>query len=330
MTIADTSTIEVIPRNAFVGADITGVDLTRPLDDATVAAIRRAVLTWKAVFFSEQHLDHAQHVAFARRFGTPSATTAVQPRRWRQIEGYPEIFPIVYKASGSAYPSGRPARPDDVLLSEQIRQETFWHQDGTTLLNPQASAVLRAATAYRLGGDTGFANMAAAYQGLPESLRTFVDGLRAVHRLGIRDIPSEDIRKDIRAHPRSVIHPVVRVHPETGERALFVNRISTEDIIGLTMRQSQRILDLLFDETEKPEYAVYFHWKPGDVAFWDNRSSLHRGPADLGKLGHTAETDRLLYHVALLGDVPVGVDGRPSTALEGEPAEPYVPASTGD
>jgi alpha-ketoglutarate-dependent sulfate ester dioxygenase len=322
MTVTESRTVEVTPRTAFVGADIDGVDLTQPLDDATVTAIREALLTWKVVFFRDQHLDHAQHVAFARHFGTPSATTALKPNRWRQIEGYPEIFPIEYQGA-SAYPDTlrSASRPASI---ERIRQEMLWHQDGTTYVNPPLGTVLLASRAPGNGGDTGFANGVAAYEGLPESLRHFVDGLRALHRLSVRGL-SEQVRKDIYAAPRSAIHPVVRVHPETGERALFVNRICTEDIIGLTTRQSQRILDLLYDELEKPEYSVQFRWLPGSIAFWDNRAALHRGPADLERLGDRGQ-DRLLYHVALLGDVPVGVDGQPSASIEGDPAEPYVPS----
>jgi taurine dioxygenase len=325
MSVANSLRIDVIPRNAFVGADICGVDLTRPLDESTVAVIREALVAWKVVFFRDQHLDHAQHVAFARHFGVPSATTIAQPRRWTEIEDFPEIFPVVYKPAGAAFPTSRPTTSDDVTV-EPVGHETLWHHDGTTLVNPPLGTVLLAKTAYKVGGDTGFANMVAAYEGMPASLRSFADKLRAVHRLSVRGVASEQVRKDIYASPRSVIHPVVRVHPETGERALFINRISTEDILGLTSRQSQRILDLLFDETEKPEYSVTFHWEPGSIAFWDNRASLHRGPADLGKLDHKAEGDRVLYHVALLGDVPIGVDGQASVLLEGGPAEPYVPS----
>jgi alpha-ketoglutarate-dependent sulfate ester dioxygenase len=320
MTGTTSLTMQVTPRNTFTGADIDGVDLTRPLAAATVAAIREALLTWKVVFFRDQHLDHAQHVAFARQFGTPSATTALKPNRWRQVDGYPEIFPIAYQGV-SAYPDTlRGASPG---AAERIRQEMLWHQDGTTYVNPPLGTVLLAGTVPRAGGDTGFANAVAAYNGLPESLRHFADGLRALHRLNVRGL-SEQVRKDVYAAPRSAIHPVVRVHPETGERALFVNRIQTEDIIGLTSRQSQRVLDLLYDEMEKPEYSVQFRWAAGSIAFWDNRAAMHRGPADLDRL-EPRGAGRELFHVALLGDVPVGVDGQPSTSIEGDPAEPYVP-----
>ena len=311
MTVTEHTALTILPVTGFVGAEIRGVDLRRSLDDDQVAAIRQALLRWKVVFFRDQDIDHAQQVAFARRFGTTSVTTIVQPRRGPQVENHPEIFPILYEYG---------AKDEEATPAES----TKWHHDGTSYVNPPMGAVLRAVTAHSHGGDTGFANMVAAYEGLPRSLRDLADGLRAVHRLHRRGIKDSQTNRDIAAHPRSVIHPVVRVHPETGERALFVNRVFTDAIVGFTEEQSHLLLELLFEETEKPEYAVPFHWEPGSIAFWDNRSALHRAPNDLRRLGHHKE-DRLFYHVALLGDVPVGVDGRPSTPLEGGPGEPYVP-----
>lgn len=311
MTVTERSTVEVLPVTGFTGAEIRGVDLRSPLSGAEVAAIRSALLRWKVVFFRDQHIDHGQHVAFARQFGPTSITTVVQPRRGPIVAGYPEIFPMLYEYGSQ----DEDAKPEDKK----------WHHDGTAYVNPPLGAVFRAVTAHPHGGDTVFANQVAAYEGLPRSLRDFADGLRAVHRLTRRGgFQSDRTNQDIAAHPRSVIHPVVRVHPETGERALFVNRIFTEEIVGFTEQQSRLVLDLLFEETEKPEYSVPFHWEPGSIAFWDNRAVLHRGPNDLRRLGHRKE-DRLMYHVALLGDIPAGVDGRPSTPLEGGPGEPYVP-----
>jgi alpha-ketoglutarate-dependent taurine dioxygenase len=122
----------------------------------------------------------------------------------------------------------------------------------------------------------------------------------------------------VRANPLVAIHPLVRVHPETGERALFVSPSFTageQDIIGLSKRQSQRVLELFWEQISRPEYTVRFRWEPGSVAFWDNRATAHLGPGDLGHL----DFDRVLYRVTLEGDVPVGPDGHESELVSGQP-----------
>ena len=168
------------------------------------------------------------------------------------------------------------------------------------------------------GGDTQWSNTVAAYAGLSAPLQRLADGLRAVHRFSPPDgtTATEDYERRVHRRPLVTEHPVVRVHPETGEKALYVNPGFTTHIVGVSAHESRRLLGLFYDELARPEYTVRFKWEPGSIAFWDNRSTVHLAPTDL-----TTEHDRRLYRVTLVGDVPRGPDGRPSIALDGDPFE---------
>lgn len=160
------------------------------------------------------------------------------------------------------------------------------------------------------GGDTTWANLAAAYAGLSAPLRAFVDTLRAEHRLGVgyQPRPGDDAYvRHLLHHQTATVHPLVRVHPETGERVLFVNGYYVEQIAGLSRPESAAILELLVEQATRPEYTVRFRWEPGSVAFWDNRATIHLAPGDHAHLDHP----RTMHRVMLTGDVPVGVDGTP-------------------
>jgi taurine dioxygenase len=196
-----------------------------------------------------------------------------------------------------------------------------WHCDHGARVDPPAATVLRAETVPPYGGDTTWSNLAAAYAGLSAPLRDFVDGLRAEHRLGVgyQARPGED------AYVRHLLdrqiaseHPLVRVHPETGERVLFVNGYYVEQILGLSRSESAPLLEMLLGQATRPEYTVRFRWEPGSVAFWDNRATIHLAPGDTAHL----DQPRIMHRVMLAGDVPVGVDGRPSTAIVG--SEPHI------
>jgi alpha-ketoglutarate-dependent taurine dioxygenase len=192
-----------------------------------------------------------------------------------------------------------------------------WHADVTPLLNPPSHSILRAEVVPPYSGDTQFANVSAAYQGLSEPLRRLIDGLRAEHRFGASvgaERSSEKIGDLIRSKPLASIHPVVRVHPESGEPVIYVNPSFTKHIVDLSLRESRYILDLLYDQIARPEYTVRFKWEAGSVAFWDNRAVLHLAPKDFEHLPF----ERTLHRITLEGDVPVGPDGRLSEPLEGE------------
>jgi taurine dioxygenase len=148
-------------------------------------------------------------------------------------------------------------------------------------------------------------------------MRTFVDGLRGVHRFappsGVNETP--EYRELMRKRTLVSEHPIVRVHPETGERALFVSPSFLKSIVGLSARESEVLLEFLWEHIVRPEFTVRFRWEPGSVAFWDNRATAHLAPRDI----FDSDFDRQFYRVTLVGDVPVGVDGKSSTPIEGDP-----------
>ncbi|MGF1425704.1 TauD/TfdA dioxygenase family protein [Kitasatospora sp. LaBMicrA B282] len=302
--------VEVNPAAGHIGAEITGVDLTDDLDDAVVATIRAALLRWKVVFFRGQRLDHAGQVALARRFGE----TIVMPRRG---SASPPDVPEIETTADRLELSGRYGmeraewlhRRNDSLLHP-------WHSDWSNHLAPPAATLLRAESVPPYGGDTTWANLAAAYAGLSAPVRAFVDGLRAEHRLGVgyQPQPGRDAYVEhLLGHQMATAHPLVRVLPETGERVLFVNGYYVEQILGLSRPESRAVLDLLLEQAVRPEYTVRFRWEPGSVALWDNRATIHLAPRDAAHL----EVPRIMHRVLIAGDVPIGVDGKPSESLTG-------------
>jgi taurine dioxygenase len=255
--------MQIEPVTPTIGATVRGVDLRRDLDDATIAAIRAALLEHLVLFFRDQHLDDERHLAFALRFGTlnlPPLTTAYQRT--------PAVTVL-----DQANPKGEGADQ--------------WHSDNSFMANPPLGSILRCV---RLpeggGGDTCFASAYAAYEALPPPLQQLADGLTAVHDItksltkaiaaGHTELDLADTQK--RWPP--VTHPVVIRHPETGRRALYVNRSSTTRIVGLDDRQSEALLSLLCDQFQSPDIQCRFRWEPGSVAFWDNRSVQHYAVAD--------------------------------------------------
>jgi len=301
--------IEVIPQSGWTGAEIRGVDIGRPLSAAQVGAIKQALLRWKVVFFRGQELDHAAQIAFGNQFGEvtpghPYEGDAAPP-------GYPEIHTVSPKAYEQRYGAS---------YQRQVglgANGPAWHAEITPLINPPAYSILRAEVVPPYGGDTLFANVAAAYEGLSEPIRKLIDSLRAEHRFGSSthaENSRERIGDWVRNKPLASIHPVVRVHPETGERVIYVNPNFTKHIVGVSLRESRHLLDLLFEQAARPEYTARFRWEPGSVAFWDNRAVLHLAPRDVDHLGF----ERVLHRITLVGDVPVGPDGQPSASISGE------------
>jgi taurine dioxygenase len=186
----------------------------------------------------------------------------------------------------------------------------------TPVINPPFGSILRADVVPTYGGDTLWTNLVAAYEGLSAPLRQLADGLPAVHRYRVPDgleTVADEYRARIDSNPLVTEHPVVRVHPETGERALYVSPVFTSHIVGFSPRESQRVLELFFEEIARPEYTVRFRWEPGSIAFWDNRATAHLAPKDIDHL----DFERRLYRVTLVGDIPVGPDGKPSRSLQG-------------
>ena len=275
--------IRVQPVAGAIGAEVSGVDLSKDLDDATVAALRRAWLEHLVLFFRDQDLSPARFLAFARRFGEPIEYPFV-----KGLDEFPEIIPVLK------------------LENEKINFGGIWHSDTTYLDVPPMASMLVAREVPPAGGDTEFANMYLAYETLSSGMKRLLDGLVAVNSSAAADVSRtrEDRLKDsARADAKKeyvATHPVVRVHPETGRRALYVNVAHTVGFEGMTEEESAPILDYLFRHQTRPELTCRFRWRPGSLAFWDNRCAQHNAINDYQ--GHR----RLLHRITLAGDKPTG------------------------
>ncbi|MEU9105225.1 TauD/TfdA family dioxygenase [Streptomyces xanthophaeus] len=294
-TAIQTATETTVTRiGGRIGAEIGGVRLGGDLPAATVAEIRAALLAHKVVFFRGQdHLDEAGHEAFAQLLGAPVA------------------HPTVPSADGR-YALG--------IDSHHGARANQWHTDVTFVPAYPAFSILRAVTIPPYGGNTLWANTATAYSHLPEPLRALADGLRAVHSNAYDYAALKpDALPETLAQYREVFtsteflteHPVVRVHPETGERTLLLGNF-VQRIQGLTGRDSRVLLDLFQSHVESPENTIRWQWRSGDVAIWDNRATQHYGVDD------SDDHERTLRRVTVDGDVPVGPDGVPSRLISPE------------
>ncbi|MFI5633658.1 TauD/TfdA dioxygenase family protein [Streptomyces sp. NPDC051664] len=284
-------TVTVQKIGGRIGAVVSGVRLGGDLEPAVVAAVRAAALEHKVIFFRGQdHLDGESHEAFGRLLGTPVA------------------HPTVPSADGR-YALG--------IDSDHGGRANQWHTDVTFVPAYPAFSILRAVTIPPYGGNTLWSNTAAVYAELPEPLRALADSLRAIHS---NDYDYAALRPnalpEALAQYREVFtstkflteHPVVRVHPETGERVLLLGNF-VQRIAGLTGRDSRALIDLFQSHIERPENTVRWQWQTGDVAIWDNRATQHYGVDD------SDTHDRKLRRVTVDGDVPIGTDGRPSVLI---------------
>jgi taurine dioxygenase len=273
-------TIAVAPIEGALGAEIAGVDLASALDDATVAEIRRAWLDHNVVFFRDQQLDPDRFLAFARRIGEPVEYPFV-----KGIDGYPEIIAVAK------------------LPHETVNFGGIWHSDTVYLERPPMGTMLLACEVPPYGGDTLFANMYAAYDALSPGMKQMLDGLRAVHSSARADVSKtrEDRIRDSGADAETEYvseHPVVRTHPETGRKALYVNVAHTSHFAGMTEEESRPLLEYLFAHAVRPEFTCRFRWEPGSLAMWDNRCAMHNPVNDYH--GFT----RRMLRITLAGDVP--------------------------
>ena len=296
----DAAGIEVVPLAQHIGAEIRGVDLASDLDDDTVAAIRRALLAWKVVFFRDQTLDREAHVRFGARFGSVTPAHPTLPPR---IPERPEIVVI----------EKDPHEPG----TEESMIEHRWHSDVTYVETPPMGSILRAVAVPPYGGDTEWTNTAAAYRALSEPIRSLIDGLHAVHHNVLHLVRGEPtpLVRSFMSTPLRAVHPVVRVHPETGERVLYVNPDYTSHIVELSRHESGHLLACLNEHLSNREFTVRFRWEPGSVAFWDNRATAHIAPANVPPGGQ-----RRMERITIEGSTPVGIDGFVSHRLDAEPA----------
>ncbi len=284
--------LDVRPLSGTIGAEIRGVDLREPLESATVAELRDLWLHYKVVFFPGQHLEPHHQVAFARSFGPLTKAHPVVPG---PIAEHPEIL-VLDSEQSRASKEYAPAR--------RRTREAGWHTDVTFVGTPPTGSVLSGRIIPEAGGDTLWSDTVAAYDGLDEPLRRLVDGLIAVHD-GTRTFGGfleAGFAIEWDGEPLETLepneHPVVRTHPETGVRSLFVNPQFTSHIVGLSGRDSEALLSLLYAHMTVPEYTVRHKWQAGDVAFWDNRTTMHYATLDYG------DAARVMHRVTLQGDRP--------------------------
>jgi taurine dioxygenase len=274
--------IVVAPLTTVLGAEVTGVDLSAPLDERTIKAIREALLQHKVLLFRKQSLDPTSQARLASRFGELTPAHPVEP----SVEGHPEILS---------------------LDSDDGARADVWHSDLTFQECPPLGAMLHAVVVPEVGGDTIWADMAAAYDALSPALQTFLAGLTALHSatkaggyFAARDNNGGD-KAAATAAAEPAHHPIVRAHPETARPSIFVNPLFTMKIDGLRRAESDALLGLLYEVATRPEFQMRWHWSAGDVAFWDNRCTMHYALLDYGK------ERRRMERVALEGDRPVGI-----------------------
>lgn len=273
------SDLEIRPVTGVLGAEISGIDLREEQPRETIDRLRAALLEHLVLFFRDQPISVEQQIAFARRFG--------------------EL---------SVHPFG-PKHPDhpEIIVLDQVAPKDegadAWHADTTYVAEPPLGSVLRAVKLPALGGDTCFASMFAAYEALSPPIRELIDDLRAVH-----DITGNVVRanrygdsslslEEALAQWPPVSHPVVRTHPESGRKALYVYDVAVSQIEGLSERENAAILPLLCEHVRSPAFQCRFTWEPDSVIFWDNRAVQHLGVPDYHER-------RIMHRATLVGDAP--------------------------
>lgn len=273
---------ETVPMNPVIGAEIHGLDLSKPLGERTVAGIKQALLDHQVIFFRGQQLDPDSHMRLAGIFGELEPPHPIFPK----IESHPQIA---------------------VLENDENRppETNIWHTDVTWRDKPPLGSVLYGAEIPASGGDTMWASMTALYEALSPSMQKMLEGLRAVHSIAVfansgnyeTSQDAEKMMEVLKLYPPQS-HPVIRTHPETGKKALFVNSTFTTHIEGLPLDESAAILKFLYEKVKTPEFQVRFKWEKGSVAIWDNRATQHYAVADY------YPQYRRMHRITINGDVP--------------------------
>jgi taurine dioxygenase len=280
----------VRPLSGSIGAEILGVDLSQDLDDETFAALHRAFLDHLVVFFPGQTLTPEQQIRFARRFGPLMIDPFI-----KSLAGYPEILEVIKEEH------------------ERVAFGESWHSDSTYLERPPLGSLLLGKEVPPFGGDTMFANQYLAYEALSPGLRRVVDGLTAIHspwsyeaaRAGggvYNEQRTMKLRNDDVMHEAMKIvteHPVVRTHPQTGRKALYVNSTYTQGFKDWTKEESRPLLEHLFRHSARPEFTCRYRWSAGTLALWDNRCAMHHPVNDY----HGCR--RVMHRITVVGDRPV-------------------------
>lgn len=275
------SRIRIMPIAGALGAEIEGVDIASGADEETVAEVRQALLDYLVIFFRGQDMTMEDYLAFARSFGAPAEYPLLPG-----IDGFPMITEIVKQEH------------------ERNNFGGIWHADTTYLACPPMGSILYALEVPPHGGDTMFANQYLAYETLSEPMRTFLDGLVGVSSSAKADVSKtrEDMIRNAGnkavLQDHSAEHPVVRTHPETGRKLLYVNVAHTSHFKGMTEAESKPILEFLFQHQVQPEFTCRFRWQTGSVAFWDNRAAQHNPINDYQGFR------RVMRRITLAGDIP--------------------------
>jgi taurine dioxygenase len=268
--------IHVEPLSPGIGAEISGFRMSGELPDEQIAEIRQALLDWKVIFFRDQDVSIEDHVAFGRRFG--------------ELEVHP-------------FTPNREDHPEVVVIHhgpQSKRGQNQWHSDVTWRLEPSLGSILRARVVPPVGGDTLFADMIAAYDGLDGETKELLEGRTATHSFRHnfgRRLDPEQLEKMSEQYP-DAHHPVVRTHPETGRKSLYVSAPFTTHIDDMEPKESTQLLRRLYQQASIPEYQCRFRWQVDSVAFWDNRSVQHYAAFDY------APNERRVERVTVVGSKP--------------------------
>ncbi|KJV10465.1 taurine dioxygenase [Elstera litoralis] len=287
------ASFEIRDLPEILGAEILNLDLSQPLDDADFARIRRRLADRAVLVFRDQEaLTPDQHIAFSRRFGP----LEIHVQHHFHLAGHPEIL-IVSNVIEDGKPIGL------------VDAGKYWHSDLSYMALPSLGSLLHSKEWPAEGGDTLFVNMVAAYEALPDDLKAKIDGLSAEHSYLARNLKQQKLNGELRpgltaeqaARVPPVVHPIVRVHPESGKRALFVSEGFTTHILGLPEEESDALLAQLYAHSTAPQFQYRHKWQPNDMVFWDNRQTLHLAT------GCPPDLRRTLYRTTIQGDAPRGI-----------------------
>ena len=283
-------TVEVHPLTGALGAEIKGVDLSKPLDEDDFKAIHRAHLDHGIILFRDQELTPEQHKAFSLRFGPPEIHVVA----WYQMREHPEIMIVSNKKDENGNPVG---------LEDAGR---YWHSDMSYLARPALGSILLAREVPPVGGDTMFAGMHAAFDALPDARKEQLSKMRAIHHFGSRWYREKDkagirpkMTKEEEDKTPPVDHPIIRTHPETGRKSIYAGGFCM-GVVGMEQAEALEFLDELEDFMTQPQFLYTHQWRAGDVVFWDNRCTMHHAT-----MYDSKKYTRHMHRTTIKGDKPV-------------------------
>lgn len=281
--------VSVARLSSAIGAEVTGVEFTRPLEAETIDLLARALAEHCVLLIRKADITPEQHIAFSRQFGPLEGHVLAE----FSLPGHPEIFVVSNVKEGGK-------------LKGAVYAGQFWHSDISYMEKPSLGSLLLCREMPAVGGDTMWANMYMAYDTLSEPMKAFIGGLQAVHDYShaydtyFSKLPDRPpLTPEQRAKTPPVKHPVVRTHPVTGRKALYVNPGFTKGIVGMPEEESRPILDFLFRHSTRPEFTYRHKWRVHDMMFWDNRCSMHYALAD-----YDFSVRRHMHRTTIAGDVP--------------------------